>query len=453
MGLFGPFTEVTAYTPDGKLDIKAMLERTQECLANGTENICEAAFSYDGCYCAVDILRKTDDGYAIYEVKSSTSANKEVYAQDVAFQKWVLTKCGLNVTGTYLVCINNKYVRHGEVDIQQLFSINDISAAVEVEYPQVADHCADAIAVLDQPSEPSVPIGIYCEEPYVCAFEDYCFRQCGIPDDQPTVFDLYKGTFEKQLEQVHNGIVTFPDIVKSGIKLSDKQKIEVDCTLKGLTHIDKNGLRNYLNTLSYPIYHLDFETMQPVVPPFDGTHPYQQIPFQYSLHIEYADGRLEHREFLGDSVNDPRRALAEQLCGDIPKDACVMAYNKGFECGRIEELATMFPDLAEHLRNIKARIIDLIVPFRSFYCYYPAMGGGFSIKVVLPALFPNDPELDYHNLAGSVHNGGEAMDIYPRIASMPPAEQQQARESLLRYCELDTYAMVKVLGKLRELAK
>ena len=129
------------------------------------------------------------------------------------------------------------------------------------------------------------------------------------------------------------------------------------------------------------------------------------------------------------------------------------AYNKKFECSRIEEMAAAFPDLAGHLLNIKEHIIDLLTPFQKGYCYYPAMGGGFSIKAVLPALFPDDPELDYHNLAGSVHNGGEAMDIYPRIATMPPAEQQQARESLLRYCELDTYAMVKVLEKLRELAK
>ena len=453
MGLFGSYTEVTAYTPDGKLDIKAMLDRTQACLADGTENICEASFSYEWCFCAVDILRKTGDGYAIYEVKSSTSANKEVYAQDVAFQKWVLTQCGIHVTGTYLVCINNQYVRHGAVDIQQLFSINDISAAVEAEYPQVAANCDEAKAVLDNPVEPSMPIGPYCHEPYGCAFMGYCMRQCGIPDDQPTVFDLYRGSFDNQLEHVHNGIVTFPDIVKSGINLTPMQEMQVDCTMRGVTHIDKVALREFLNTLYYPIYHLDFETMMPIVPPFDGTHPYQQIPFQYSLHIEHADGRLEHREFLGDSVNDPQRALAEQLCKDIPENACVTAYNKKFECLRVGEMAAAFPDLAGHLLNIKEHIIDLLTPFQKGYCYYPAMGGGFSIKAVLPALFPDDPELDYHNLAGSVHNGGEAMDIYPRIATMSPAEQQQARESLLRYCKLDTYAMVKVLAKLRELAK
>ena len=451
--LFGPYTDVTTRTPDGKLDIKEMLTSTQQCLENGTKNICEAAFSYNGCYCAVDILRKTDNGYAIYEVKSSTSADKEVYAQDVAFQKWVLIQCGVTVTGTYLVCINNQYVRNGALDIHQLFCINDISKAVEAEYPQVAANCKKAKDVLDNTVEPVVSIGSHCHEPYGCGFMSYCMRQCGIPDNEPTVFNLYRGSFDKQLEHVHNRIVTFPDIVKSAIKLTPVQKIQVDCTLRGTTHIDKAALREFLNTLNYPIYHLDFETMQPVAPLYDGTRPYQQIPFQYSLHIEHADGTLEHREFLGDSVNDPRRALAEQLCHDIPADACVTAYNKKFECGRLNELAETFPDLSAHLLSISNHIIDLLPPFQNGYCYYPAMGGGFSIKAVLPALFPSDPDLDYHNLEGSVHNGGEAMDIYPLIAAMSPVEQAAARESLLRYCELDTFAMVKVLAKLRDLAK
>lgn len=451
--LFGPYTDVTALKDDGHLDTKTMLDRTRQCLNDGTDNICEAAFSHQGCFCAVDILRKTDDGYAIYEVKSSTSADKEVYAQDVALQKWVLTQCGVKVTGTYLVCINNQYVRNGALEIHQLFSINDISKAVAVEYPQVAKNCKIAKEVLDNPAEPVVPIGPHCHKPYDCGFMSYCMSQCNIPDNEPTIFDLYKGSFDKQLEHLHNGIVTFSDILKSDIILTSIQKMQVECTLNGTTHIDKNALREFLNTLSYPIYHLDLETMQPIVPPFDGTRPYQQIPFQYSLHIEHSDGRLEHREFLGDSVNDPQRALAEQLCREIPEDACVTAYNKKFECSRIEEMAVAFPDLTRHLTNIKEHIIDLLLPFQKGFCYYPAMGGGFSIKAVLPALFPDDTDLDYHNLAGSVHNGGEAMEIYPRIATMSPDEQAAARESLLRYCKLDTFAMVKVLGKLRELAK
>ena len=188
--------------------------------------------------------------------------------------------------------------------------------------------------------------------------------------------------------------------------------------------------------------------MQPVIPEYVGTHPYAQIPFQYSLHyIEYEGGPLLHKEFLAESGTDPRRAIAEQLCEDIPINVCVTAYNKAFECTRLKELAEFFPDLAEHLLNIKDNIIDLLIPFQSGYYYNKAMGGSFSIKSVLPALFPNDPALDYHNLE-LIHNGGEAMTIFPKIKDMSPEERATTRHNLLKYCELDTFAMVKVWEKL-----
>ena len=144
--------------------------------------------------------------------------------------------------------------------------------------------------------------------------------------------------------------------------------------------------------------------------------------------------------------------LAKQLVNDIPTDACVLAYNKGFECGRIKELATLFPDLADSLMKIRANIKDLIDPFHDGYYYNKAIGNSFSIKSVLPAMFPNDPELDYHNLEG-VHNGGEAMTLFPKIKDLPLDEQAIARKNLLKYCELDTYAMVKIFLKLIELSK
>ena len=148
---------------------------------------------------------------------------------------------------------------------------------------------------------------------------------------------------------------------------------------------------------------------------------------------------------------DPRRALAEQLCSDIPMNVCVTAYNKAFECSRIKELAEVCPDLTDHLLNIEENIIDLLVPFQSGYYYNRAMGGSFSIKSVLPAISPNDPILDYHNLE-EVHNGSEAMSIFPKIKDMQPEEQERARRNLLKYCELDTYAMVKVWEELVRVA-
>jgi hypothetical protein len=193
--------------------------------------------------------------------------------------------------------------------------------------------------------------------------------------------------------------------------------------------------------------------MQLPIPRFDGTKPYQQVPFQYSLHyIESPNGELKHKEFLAESGDDPRRAIAESLCRDIPENVCVLAYNKSFESGRISELAQTNPHLNSHLMNISLNMKDLIDPFRDGYVYNKRMGGSFSIKSVLPALFPDDPSLDYHNLEG-VHNGGEAMSIFPKIKDMPPEEQKIARKNLLKYCELDPYATVKVWEELVRVTK
>ena len=192
--------------------------------------------------------------------------------------------------------------------------------------------------------------------------------------------------------------------------------------------------------------------MMPAVPFCVGTRPFAQIPFQYSLHfIEREGGELKHREFLAESGTDPRREIAEALCRDIPADACVTAFNKTFECGRLQELAETFPDLAEHLLSIRDHIADLLDPFAAGYYYNRAMGGSVSIKSVLPAICPGDPELDYHELEG-VHNGTEAMTVFPAIQYMEPEEREKARKNLLAYCRLDTLAMVKVWEELKRAA-
>lgn len=445
MGLFGDFTEVTVMK-NGRPDISAMIRKTQEYIEAGVENICEASFSYNGLYCAVDILRAENGGRAIYEVKSSTGVHEQ-YGIDIAYQKNVLEHCGVNVTGTYLVCINSDYVRGEELDVTKLFKIIDMSDWVGLETPNIPKRLKLAETVLDG-DEPCMEIGEHCSHPYDCAYWGYCARH--LP--KPSVFDVYRLPEKKKWDYYRNGVVSFPSL-SCAPGLNEKQRRQIQFTISDCgTHIDKRGIRKFLDTLSYPIYFLDFETMQLVVPQFPGTKPYLQIPFQYSLHyIEEPGGELKHKEFLGTSGQDPRRAIAESLCRDIPMHTCVTAYNRGFECGRINELALAFPDLAEHLLNIRSNIQDLLTPFQSGFYYNRAMGGSFSIKSVLPALYPEDPELEYHNLEG-VHNGSEAMDIFPRIQHMPKEEQEKARQNLLAYCKLDTLAMVKVWQKLLEAA-
>lgn len=448
MGLFGDFTEVTVLKEDGRPDISAMLEKTQECMEQGVENICEASFSYEGCYCAVDILRKENGGYAIYEVKSSTKA-KAIYGVDIAYQKYVLEQCGITVTGTYLVCMDSSYIRGDALDIRQLFKILDVTDLVAAEYPKVASRLQHGEQVLASQTEPSCDLSICCKKPYQCAYWEYCTRH--LP--RPSVFDLYNMDFEDKLENYYRGLIRYEDL-PGAAKLSEMQLRQIrHATANCDDHIDKARIRKFLDTLHFPLYFLDFESMQPPIPPFPGTWPYEQIPFQYSLHyIETKGGPLGHKEFLAVSGEDPRRAIAESLCRDIPTDACVIAYNRSFECRRLEELAALFPDLSAHLTSIRSNVRDLLVPFRSGAYYNRAMGGSFSIKGVLPALFPDDPELNYHNLEG-VHNGGEAKDLFPKLQDMPAQEAAEARKNLLAYCKLDTLATVKLWQKLVEAAK
>lgn len=479
MQFFGDFKEAHAELPDGKLDLATMVEQTRQWMDEGVENICEASFICEGGYCAVDILRRTSDGWAIYEVKSTSfpefndqKAKLEKYAPDIAYQKWVLTQCGINVTGTYLVCLNSDYVRQGDLDIQQLFVVNDMKTMVDNEYLKVQARVTQAMKVINSEQEPDLDLSECCMKPYGCAFWSYCKRQHGV--STPSVFDLYGVgfSFKKKLDSYHQGRITFEDLRSTSI--GPIQNMQIEAALTGKEFINPAGIRKFLDKITYPIYFLDFETMQDAVPQYDGAKVYAQITFQYSLHIKEKEsttkvvelenkGRklklhetanyIQHREYLApNDGKDPRRKLAERLCNDIPMNACTLAYNKTFEYNRICELAKLFPDLSDHLTNIAEHIIDLIDPFRAGDYYVPAMGGSFSIKSVLPALFPGDPELDYHNLDDRCQNGGDAMTIFPRIKDMAPDEADATRQALLNYCKLDTWAMVKVWEKLKEVA-
>ena len=447
MQLFGEYNEVTTYTND-KLDIPKMIEKTKQYMLDGRDNICEASFNYNGLYCAVDILRKQDNGYAIYEVKSSTHEDNYVYIVDVSYQKYVLEHCGVKVTGTYLVNINSDYVFDGTLKLNELFKITDVWNFVVDEQKEVEEKIKMAEKLLECENEPNIDISCNCNSPYKCGFWKYCTKN--LPE--PSVFDLYRLKFSNKIEYYNRGIISFDDLEKTGWFLGDIRNRQIEYALhdKGI-YVDKENIKKFLDTLSYPLYFLDFETQQPIIPLYKGTRPYQQIPFQYSLHyIETKGGELKHKEFLGISGEDPRRSLAEALCKDIPAGACVLAYNKSFECGRIGELAETFSDLQKHLYAIEFSIKDLLDPFRYGYYYKKEIGGSFSIKSVLPAMFPDDPALNYHNLDG-VHNGGEAMSIFPKIKDMPQNEQKLARQNLLKYCELDTFAMVKIWQELERL--
>ena len=425
--------------------MKVMAAKTAELLAAGVENIAEAAFLVDGLYCAVDILHRDGDGYDIVEVKSSTKVS-EIYKEDMTFQYHVLRSAGVPVRKVCILYINNRYVRKGELELDKLFVLEDYTDFVQEHVAKAAERIRELRAYCDGKEEPVMDIGLQCVSPYGCDYFPYCGRH--LPS--PSIFNVHGLSQEKKFAYYHDGILSFADIIERAPHLSGKQQKQVDFEYyQKPDEVQKKAINSFLAKLYYPLYHLDFETFAQSIPPYDGLKPYEQIPFQYSLHIEQEDGALEHREFLAEAGTDPRRAVAERLCADIPADVCVLAYNMSFEKRVLKDLAELFPDLSEHLLAIRANVRDLMIPFQKQHYYSRAMAGSYSIKQVLPALCPGDPELDYHALEG-IHKGDEASAAFATLQDHTPEEIAEIRKNLLAYCRLDTLAMVKVLEKLRE---
>ena len=441
-GYFGNTVDVTSLNEDGSLNISNMIGLTNRYLTNGNLTIAEASFSVDNLFCSIDLLHPTPEGYEIYEVKATTGVEKE-HLIDAAFQKYVLEQRGLKVAATYILHLNKEYRRKGDLELNKLFIVEkvDFAPLFIQTYGEVKYDIKRIEELFNLTSEPTdIAFSSICSD---CPFKEYCLKDF----PSPNVTNI--NGFRKKWECLNEGIVTYKDVLLNEIKLNKRQKVQIQSFIEGKDRIiDEIGVQDFLDTITYPIYHLDFESIELPIPPCDDAWPYEQIPTQYSLHIEYKDGRLEHKEFIGDSI-DPRRAIAEALCRDIPDDKCVLAYNKTFECSRIQELADLYPDLSEHLIKMKNNVVDLIVPFKNGSYYDKAMAHSNSIKYVLPALYPNDPELDYHALP-VVHNGGEAMDIYPKMLTSSKEDKEKIRNGLLLYCCLDTLAMVKVLRKLKE---
>lgn len=446
MEYFGAYTEV----PFVRGNTQKMVEETNRLIAEKVKVITEASFAYDGNFCSVDILRKIDDGFEIIEVKSSSAKSTvaKVYLHDMAYQYYVLTHCNISVKKVSLMQLNSEYIRNGELDLQELFVLTDCTDLIldmQKDIPQTINFIKDQAS---QGNEPECDLGVHCNNPYECLYKEWCYRN--LPPNN--VFDIGFRMRASEKERAYKeGIIRYEDVLQSNIKLNEHQLLQVRTMVEDLPpYVDIPQIQQFLNHLRYPIYHLDFETIQPTLPLWDGTSPYQQIPFQYSIHIQNKPGDEPlHKEFLAKEEEDPRRAVAEHLCNDIPPDVCVLAYNAGFEKGRIKELAKAFPDLEEHLLRIHANVIDLADPFSKGHYYCKEMGGSYSIKKVLPALCGNDPTLDYNNLE-RIHHGGEAMEAFAKLHEQPPEEIENIRAALLAYCKLDTLAMVKLLGKLYE---
>ncbi|MBF9015201.1 DUF2779 domain-containing protein [Oceanispirochaeta sp. M2] len=424
--------------PFDRTDLPGMAARTKQLIHEGVTTIYEASFIFDEIFVAVDILHYENGLWNIYEVKSSTGV-KDIYIHDAAVQSYVLENCGIKLKSENIVHINNRYVRGAELDLKELFTIADISLNILAHKRLIPERIKEMKSLLEE-SEPEQEIGHRCLSPYECFARDYCWQTlAGIPED--SVFTLTTSRMDDKFKYFTEGIIRLSDL--NPAEMGKAQQLHIE----GNLHIESDPIREFLSLLEYPISHLDFESFQQAVPEYEGVKPYQQIPFQYSLHIE--DGNeLIHKEFLGPWDSDPRRELAENLIKDIPEEGSILAYNKSFEKGVINKLAALFTDIEKELTSISERISDLMLPFQKRWYYHPEMKGSYSIKKVLPALVP-EMEKAYADLPG-VKNGGEASTIWLYLSSSTdPRDQEKIRQGLLEYCRLDTLAMVKILEILR----
>ena len=419
----------------------AMLEQTAALINSGTDVIYEATFGNRDLLVMADILVRAGDHWDFYEVKSSTRV-KPYHLNDAAFQ-WKVIKEQVNVGKAHVVHIDNRYQLGEQLDPVQLLNIVDVTETVRQMQPPL-ERSLSAMQAMLQGDVPDIAIGIQCNNPFDCDFKACCWQS--VP--QPSVFDLYQLAGERKFELFHQGKTQYKDL--QHLALSPAQTLQISTALNGETHVEPLQLGEFIHSAVYPLHFLDFETLQDAIPKLPRQRPYQQIPFQYSLHILQRDGQLEHREYLADEHCDPRPKLAEQLLRDMGGQGSIVAHSQSTEIAAINTLANACPDLADTLRPMTSRFIDLLTPFRRLMYYHPDFNGKFSIKSILPAMFPGDPEADYQQL--DVQDGRMAMSVYASLAQMDDAdERHQTREALRAYCRLDTLAMVRIWQQLATL--
>lgn len=424
-------------------DFKGNLDETQK-LLNKNIPLFEPAFLVDRLYSRADILEPTKDGWNIIEVKSSTEV-KDVNLQDVAFQKYVYEKAGLKINKCYLMHINNQYVRQGEIELDKLFTKEDISINIQEETQSVPERVKKFLAIIDG-NEPKASIGEYCDDPYECPMKKECWAF--LPKEN-TVFDLYRGG-KKSWELFEQNILAIKDIPAT-FKLNDKQQIQLECEKTNKPHINPSAIQGFFKTLEYPLYFLDFETYQTAIPLYDGLKPYQQIPFQFSVHKIDKNGKKTHFSFISAGSKDPRKKFVNAIKRKCGVKGSVIVYNQAFEQGRLKELAELFPLDKEYLLSVNERMRDLLIPFRNFEYYDRKQEGSASIKYVLPAL----ANLTYKGM--EIANGAQASIRYAYIAHgkidgtrAKKEEIKKVRDDLKKYCRLDTEAMIQVMDKLKE---
>ena len=396
----------------------------------------EATLQYEGVLVREDVLLPTSengaDSWRIIEVKASTKLKPE-HIHDCAVQAWVHLGAGHPLAGISLAHIDNQFVYAGDGDFEGLFVEQDLTQQVFELLPSVPFWVEAAREAVGGPM-PDVPVGQHCTSPYECPFIDYCW-----PNNSRYPILGLGGGKKKLGIWVMDGYCDICDVPASEITSETQLRIH-RVTLAGEPEL-LPGAKAFVESLAYPRFYLDFETVGPAIPLWPGTRPYQVLPFQWSCHIERAPGVMEHAEFLDLSGAPPMRALAEQMIVDLETSGPVLMYTT-YERTVIEGLAAMFPDLAGALQAIIDRLVDLHPVTQANY-YHPDMLGSWSIKAVLPTIAP---DMDYSQLEGIQEGMGASAAYLEAIDPETSAERkEQIREELLKYCKHDTEAMVRLV--------
>ena len=422
------------------LEFADNLKKTQIALKKD-KPIFEAGLLVDECFCRVDILVPVGDEWDIVEVKSSTRI-KDVNLHDVSFQKFCCDGAGLKIRNCYLMHINNQYVRKGKINPEELFVKEDITAEVNELLSSVPENVSIMFEVINSKNRPDTRIGVQCSAPYDCPIEE-CWDF--LPDNH--VFELYR-CGKKAFDLVENGVHAIKDIPED-FKLTNHQQLQKKCEESGKPHIDKENIKAFLETLEYPLYYLDFETFNTAIPLLNDIKPYQQIPFQFSLHIvENEKSEPKHISFLSADNKDPRKAFITSLIKSLGTKGSIIVYNQSFEIKILRELAELFPEHQKWFEETTDRIKDLLIPFRNFHYYNPKQKGSASIKKVLPAL----TNKSYDNL--EINNGGSASLAFLNANfenKLTDEQKAQVHKNLEKYCHLDTEAMILIIQKLKEM--
>ena len=405
---------------------KKNAEATKELLSK-RKILFEAGIPFENVYGRADILVPVEKNeWDIIEVKSSTKVKKEHY-WDLSFQKYVYEKAGLKIRKCFLILVNNEYVREGEIDIQKLLYQVDVTEEVEEELKEVPQKIEFLWGIVKSPTFPNTAEKNYCTQPKECQVKEKCWEF--LPEHH--VFHLYRGRGRKLFDE---GIHNLYDVPEGK---NEQQKIQ----LKGEVHVEKAKIQKFLEEIEEPACYLDFETCSLAVPQFEGTKPYQQIPFQFSLHV----GK-KHFEHLHDGKDDPRPGFLAVLKEKLPNTGSVVVYFEGFEGTILKKLANDFPEYKEWVDSVLGRIVDLHKPFKEFWYYNPAQHGSASIKKVLPALVGKG----YEGFAVTDGDCASVAYLDMTFGKMDASAKKKMREELLKYCGRDTEAMVWIVEKLRK---